>query len=129
MTKSKKPKKPTRIPAAEVFAANPWPVGTLINSSEWRRVRVLVEWNSAPGGRIMGVTMREVKSASDPANVFQLKTLPPDAHEVGSDVCDECDGSGEYFIDGQPRACICSESQFSVAPLGPTDRDPPPTEE
>lgn len=30
---------------------------------------------------------------------------------VGSDECDECDGSGVYFIDGLPQACICSEPQ------------------
>jgi predicted HAD superfamily Cof-like phosphohydrolase len=25
--------------------------------------------------------------------------------------CDECDGSGAYFIDGAPQKCICSEPQ------------------
>jgi len=25
--------------------------------------------------------------------------------------CDECDGSGTYYIDGEPQDCICSERQ------------------
>jgi len=29
----------------------------------------------------------------------------------GSDVCDECDGTGIYYIDGVPEPCICSEPQ------------------
>lgn len=28
-----------------------------------------------------------------------------------SDICDECDGSGTYFIDGEPQSCICRESR------------------
>jgi hypothetical protein len=34
----------------------------------------------------------------------------------GSDVCDECDGSGTYYIDGEPQKCICSESQDDEEP-------------
>lgn len=30
---------------------------------------------------------------------------------LSSDACDECNGSGKYFIDGEPQACICSEPQ------------------
>lgn len=30
----------------------------------------------------------------------------PDEHE-----CDECDGSGTYYLNGEPQACICSEPQ------------------
>ncbi len=38
--------------------------------------------------------------------------LPSEAATVGgSDECDECDGSGTYYIDGKPRPCICSEPQ------------------
>lgn len=29
----------------------------------------------------------------------------------GSDECDECDGSGTYYIDGEPQKCICTEPQ------------------
>lgn len=29
----------------------------------------------------------------------------------GSDKCDECNGSGVYYIDGEPQDCICKESQ------------------
>lgn len=30
----------------------------------------------------------------------------------GSDECDECNGSGQYFIDGKPQKCICTEPQL-----------------
>jgi hypothetical protein len=36
----------------------------------------------------------------------------------GSDECDDCDGRGYYFINGEPQPCICSEPQ--------TDEDPQP---
>ena len=36
----------------------------------------------------------------------------------GCDRCDECDGSGTYYIDGQPQACICSEPQADDAKGG-----------
>jgi hypothetical protein len=29
----------------------------------------------------------------------------------GSDECDDCDGSGAYYIDGEPQKCICQEPQ------------------
>lgn len=32
-------------------------------------------------------------------------------------LCDECDGSGRYFIDGKEQACICSESQVDEEPV------------
>jgi len=31
-----------------------------------------------------------------------------------SNECDECDGSGTYYIDGYPQKCICAESQKGV---------------
>lgn len=34
-----------------------------------------------------------------------------DAQPQDSNVCDECDGSGTYYIDGKPQACICSGSE------------------
>jgi hypothetical protein len=30
--------------------------------------------------------------------------------------CDECNGSGVYFISGEPQECICTESQIPEAP-------------
>lgn len=39
------------------------------------------------------------------------KTKEPLPPELGSDECDDCDGSGTYYIDNEPQACICSEPQ------------------
>lgn len=39
-------------------------------------------------------------------------TLADDlAAKVDERICDECDGSGAYLIDGVPNVCICAESQ------------------
>ena len=45
--------------------------------------------------------------AENPTIYIRLK----DAYLCGSDECDECDGSGIYYINGEPQKCICSEPQ------------------
>jgi hypothetical protein len=34
---------------------------------------------------------------------------PPCADPDCCLICDECDGSGTYYIDGEPRDCVCKE--------------------
>lgn len=49
----------------------------------------------------------------------RLRPPHPDerAADEGSDECDECDGSGVYFIDDEPVACICLAENSAVARL------------
>lgn len=63
----------------------------------------------------IGYVLRDVIALETPVPCrgFQgFWTLPADvAVKVGEQICDECDGSGAYLIDGKPVACICSEAQ------------------
>lgn len=58
-----------------------------------------------------------MKTRIVPSKELSSKTLRAEDYVTnvsplgGSDECDECDGSGTYYIDGVPTPCICSESQ------------------
>lgn len=58
-------------------------------------------------GPLYGLHGKDLDDAADALGMAVAALLKLAA----SDICDECDGRGLYFIDGVKQPCICSEPQ------------------
>ena len=71
-----------------------------------------------PGCHAVGEEPRASGCIDAELEAEHREALESGDYDVGihEDECDDCDGSGTYFINGEPWPCICSEPQDAPVP-------------